>query len=430
MNTLNIVYVMLQFFAMFYIQKYMSTFFQEVKTRKSVYILSHFIYPILVSTLYFLWNIPLINLLGNIVALFIITCNYKANILKKIACAVFLYVFMLLVEVGVAVSTGYLGISSLTHGTYAKPSGMIVVSIILFVVSLIFQNVKTIKKNEIVKIEEWIAIITVPIASIYILIHTLDYDDIEQSVAISSVAATLIINVIVFHLYTVLSKTYQEKLDSAMYEQEMTYYFNQCTYMAKNEEKTLRLKHDMKNHLLALSEYFKACNSEQGEKYISNLIGEELEGQKNWSNTGNIIVDSILNFKLNEAENKGVNVYADISVPNNLEMDAPDITVIIGNLLDNTLQAVEKLPIPLRKILVLLKYDKGRLFIKVENSFDGNIKKKDGRFETMKTGADHGYGMKNVERVLEKYEGCVQYEHNEYMFYAKCMIYVKENVLV
>lgn len=114
MNTLNIVYVMLQFFAMFYIQKYMSTFFQEVKTRKSVYILSHFIYPILVSTLYFLWNIPLINLLGNIVALFIITCNYKANILKKIACAVFLYVFMLLVEVGVAVSTGYLGISSLT----------------------------------------------------------------------------------------------------------------------------------------------------------------------------------------------------------------------------------------------------------------------------------------------------------------------------
>lgn len=90
MNTLNIVYVMLQFFAMFYIQKYMSTFFQEVKTRKSVYILSHFIYPILVSTLYFLWNIPLINLLGNIVALFIITCNYKANILKKIACAVFL----------------------------------------------------------------------------------------------------------------------------------------------------------------------------------------------------------------------------------------------------------------------------------------------------------------------------------------------------
>ena len=66
----------------------------------------------------------------------------------------------------------------------------------------------------------------------------------------------------------------------------------------------------------------------------------------------------------------------------------------------------------------------------VFGSFDGNIKKKDGRFETMKTGADHGYGMKNVERVLEKYEGCVQYEHNEYMFYAKCMIYVKENVLV
>ena len=200
--------------------------------------------------------------------------------------------------------------------------------------------------------------------------------------------------------------------------------------MAKNEEKTLRLKHDMKNHLLALSEYFKACNSEQGEKYISNLIGEELEGQKNWSNTGNIIVDSILNFKLNEAENKGVNVYADISVPNNLEMDAPDITVIIGNLLDNALQAVEKLPSPLRKILVLLKYDKGRLFIKVENSFDGKVKKKDGHIETMKSEIGHGYGLKNVERIVEKYEGCLQYSYDADMFQTKCMLYVKENVLV
>ena len=124
------------------------------------------------------------------------------------------------------------------------------------------------------------------------------------------------------------------------------------------------------------------------------------------------------------------NVYADISVPNNLEMDAPDITVIIGNLLDNALQAVEKLPSPLRKILVLLKYDKGRLFIKVENSFDGKVKKKDGHIETMKSEIGHGYGLKNVERIVEKYEGCLQYSYDADMFQTKCMLYVKENVLV
>lgn len=73
---------------------------------------------------------------------------------------------------------------------------------------------------------------------------------------------------------------------------------------------------------------------------------------------------------------------------------APNITVIIGNFLDNALQAVEKLPSPLRKILVLLKYDKGRLFIKVENSFDGKVKKKDGHIETMKSEIGHGYGLK------------------------------------
>lgn len=117
-------------------------------------------------------------------------------------------------------------------------------------------------------------------------------------------------------------------------------------------------------------------------------------------------------------------------MPSNLKLESSDITVIIGNLLDNAIQATIKLPQGKRKINILLQYDKGRLFMKVENSFDGNIRKKDGRFETIKSGANHGYGIKNIERVLEKYEGCVQYEYDEHMFYAKCMIYVRENVLV
>ena len=425
------VYIIVQFFAMFYIQKYMSAFFQEAQSKKLIYVFSHLSYPLIVCTVYFEWNVPVINLIGNVLALFLITLNYKSNMFKRIACAVLLYAFMLLVEVGVAVSTGYLGVSALTQGTYAKPLGMIVVSIILFAVSLIFQHIKKLKNNEVIKLEEWIAIIVVPVASIYVLINALDYDDIEQSVAIGMVIAMLLIHIIIFHLYEVLLVSYQDKLSSAVYEQERKYYYTQCNYMAKNEEEIMRMKHDMKNHLLALSEYFKACESEQGEAYISELIGEKLSDRNDrWSDTGNMAIDSVINFKLNEANHKKVIVHADISAPNDLQLEASDITVIIGNLLDNAIQAVMKLPEEQRKINTLLQYDKGRLFIKIENSFDGNIKKKDGRFETMKTGADHGYGMKNVERVLEKYEGCVQYEHDEHMFYAKCMIYVKENVLV
>ena len=411
MNTLNIVYVMLQFFAMFYIQKYMSTFFQEVKTRKSVYILSHFIYPILVSTLYFLWNIPLINLLGNIVALFIITCNYKANILKKIACAVFLYVFMLLVEVGVAVSTGYLGISSLTHGTYAKPSGMIVVSIILFVVSLIFQNVKTIKKNEIVKIEEWIAIITVPIASIYILIHTLDYDDIEQSVAISSVAATLIINVIVFHLYTVLSKTYQEKLDSAMYEQEMTYYFNQCTYMAKNEEKTLRLKHDMKHHLLYLLDCYEN-NNENFEKEIKKEIAN-LTKLETSVNTGVSSLDYIISSKREIFQERNIQFICN-HYNGDIIFDKLDSYIIFGNLIDNAIENCSANPS--KKIIIDLNQDSKYVYIKIKNTINYPVLKYNPQLISKKGTTEHGIGLSSVKSTLKKYKSEISFSEDKYWF--------------
>lgn len=48
----------------------------------------------------------------------------------------------------------------------------------------------------------------------------------------------------------------------------------------------------------------------------------------------------------------------------------------------------------------------------------------------MKSESGHGYGLKNVERVVEKYEGCLQYSYDADMFQTKCMLYVKENVLV
>ena len=58
------------------------------------------------------------------------------------------------------------------------------------------------------------------------------------------------------------------------------------------------------------------------------------------------------------------------------------------------------------------------------------MKKKDGHIETMKSEIGHGYGLKNVERIVEKYEGCLQYSYDADMFQTKCMLYVKENVLV
>ena len=427
---LNAIYIILQFFAMFYIQKYMSTFFQEVQSSKTIYVLSHLVYPLIVIFTYFQWNIPVFNLIGNIVALFLITLNYRTNMMKRIACAILLYVFMLLIEVGVAITNGYLGVSALTQGTYARPIGMVVVSIILFTISLVFQHIKELKNNEIIKLEQWVAVIVVPVASIYVLINALDYDEIEQSVAIGMVIAILLIHIMIFRLYAALMIAYQDKLSSAIYEQEREYYYAQCNYMANHEKEIMRMKHDMKNHLLVLSEYFKACESKQGEVYISELIGENLNDDNSWSNTGNIAIDSVINFKLNEANLKKITVNADISVPSNLKLEASDITVIIGNLLDNAIQATIKLQERERKINILLHYDKGRLFVRVENSFDGNIKEKDGRFETMKNEANHGYGIKNIERVLEKYEGCIQYEYDAHMFYAKCMMYIKENVLV
>ena len=155
---------------MFYIKNFMTAFLGKAKTSKVLCGLSYLSYPIIVCTLYFTLNIPMLNLIANLSALFIISLNYDVNMLKRILFSSFLYLFMLLVEVGTAITTGYLGVSVLKQGTYSKPLGLLVVAMILYTSSLIVNKIRKTKLIGKVKFEEWIAIILIPILSLYLII--------------------------------------------------------------------------------------------------------------------------------------------------------------------------------------------------------------------------------------------------------------------
>ena len=139
--------------------------------------------------------------------------------------------------------------------------------------------------------------------------------------------------------------------------------------------------------------------------------------------TGQPAVDSMLHYKISNA--KEVPIQIETSIPEKLNIDDFDITVILGNLLDNAIEACEKLEKEQRKILLSIRMVKNQLFIRTENSFDGQLRRHQGRFLTRKADeGSHGIGLENVKRVVEKYHGLLEMNAEGMIFQVKIMLYL------
>ena len=425
----DLTYVVTYFFGMFYIKNFMTSFLGEPKTTKPIYYLSHLLYPIIICVFYFTINIPVLNLVGNLVAIIGISMNYNTTVLKRMLFSVFLYIFMLLTEVAVAFSTGYLGVSIFEKGTYSESFGLIAIAMILYLISLVCLKIKKTKKEGTVKLEEWIAVLLIPLFSLWLIIVLIESENMDKLRGVASIAVIFAINVIVFYLYEDLQISYKDRLTAVMFEKEKDFYFNQCRYMEASAESARRFRHDTRNHLFTIAEIIKKGNAEQAENYIYSIVDEKLYSDITFSDTGNIAIDSVINFKLNEARNNGIRIQSDISVPNNLLLNATDITTVVGNLIDNAIEASCILEEFKRELLVSIFYEKGRLFIEIKNTFNGDLIEKEGRLVTKKTDkCNHGYGLKNVEKAIEKYDGFVDWSCSDGWFTVTAMMYVKAKV--
>ncbi len=179
-------------------------------------------------------------------------------------------------------------------------------------------------------------------------------------------------------------------------------------------------RHDIKNNLSVLDSYIIKNQCKEAGEYLHGLIGE-ISAAADYSDTGNTAFDSIINYKLRKAAENNAEIKVDVSVPRELKTDAA-IVVILGNILDNAVDAVMKTDAG--RICLDIEYRKGRLFIYLENTFDGRINSKNGELLTTKSGSGHGYGLKNVCKAIEKYNGCMDIAYNGDVFSVDILLYV------
>ncbi len=180
-------------------------------------------------------------------------------------------------------------------------------------------------------------------------------------------------------------------------------------------------RHDYKNHIAAMKIHLQQGNYELLGNYL-NELNEDLTNVDTVLKTGNVMVDAILNSKISLAESKNINVDATAKVPEKIRVSDTDVCVIIGNLLDNAIEACCKLEdCDKRFIRIYIGLLKQQLYISVSNSVGGEIRKSGKTYFTTKN-ENHGFGLKRIDKIVSGYGGYINRQDETDVFATEIMI--------
>ena len=175
-------------------------------------------------------------------------------------------------------------------------------------------------------------------------------------------------------------------------------------------------RHDYRNHInIQLSE----GNYDKLSDYL-NELADDLDTVDTVIKTGNVMADAILNSKLNVAEKMNIKLNVKANVPDKLPMSDVELCSMLGNILDNAVEACGTLPEEERFMRVYIGKLKGQLYLSVQNSA-GKVRKSKNTYLSTKEG-EHGYGLFRIDRVAKKYGGYVNRQNEEGVFATEIMV--------
>lgn len=310
-------------------------------------------------------------------------------------------------------------------------------SVILFFVVYIWKK----QKNYNVSLSQWIGVLAVSLGC-FISICILTFQTVnENEISTGYITVCMIlvfINFVSYYFYIISAQKNEMEIQSKLQLKQISMYEQWYEEMKNVRKEMISFKHDMNNHFEVLR---KICDDkkENAEKNIENIkdyldsLGMEYQGIISNVETGNMALDALIGMKKSYAVSKGINIKTEIYIPRNLNCDNMDMVIILGNLLDNAIEACEKVNNN-KDIKLVMKYSLNNLIILIQNTYNGNLKKKENNdlYLPKTTKNDlmhHGIGLQNVKSIVDKYNGDINWETDNNTFKVEILIYQLEKCI-
>jgi len=170
-----------------------------------------------------------------------------------------------------------------------------------------------------------------------------------------------------------------------------------------NETRTIR--HDMRQHLVILLEFLSKNDASAAQEYLNKLCNS-YDDSSILTVCRNQSADALICHYVKLAKQKNISFITNLHIPDSLGINDLDLCVIIGNCLENAIEACCKISdAEMRFIDIKAAITKGYLVLNIANSFNGIVQQQDDMFFSSKKGTDHGIGLNSVKTLAAKYQG-------------------------
>lgn len=353
-----------------------------------------------------------------VLAVFVVLYMFNKTVKRFFVCFCYLGVISIVTYLTASLVmyiTGFFIANNIVNKIMLMPSIQLMITIVICKI----RNGENHKHN----ILSWIMSVLHPISTI-VLIYVLTEFCVMPEIDI------YLVYFLFFILNVILVMIYYNQMDwlDAMYQKrhEMTQkkYFGRDLDILYESLDTLRAeRHDYIKHLSMVKYMLMEKQYDNLLPYMDDII-ENASLQKCFVSTGSAVMDVILNHILQDADENNIKFNHHILLACIDEVSTYDMTTIIFNLLDNSFDAVKK--VDDRWINFNVNYDRGRIFIEVENPYDGREKAKDAwMISDKKYPEEHGFGLKNVEKIVDKYNGVMDIHTDNNVFKVKILVYLE-----
>ena len=211
--------------------------------------------------------------------------------------------------------------------------------------------------------------------------------------------------------------------------QEQEFIRKKIEYTEKYHERIRTLRHDMAGKLMILKSFLEKDRIGDAKEFLGDM-DIELSSEAMQYATNNPVTDAVINEAAAQAGSMNCDFKSEFLLPDDNGISALDMGIILNNLIDNALDGVLTVAEDDRFIRLIGEQKDNFYLIKIENSFDGKLKRAsdDSIISTKKMDSDtdrHGPGLKSVMRIADKYLGAVDINSDNKVFKVKVMLQKK-----
>lgn len=289
-------------------------------------------------------------------------------------------------------------------------------------------------------VHNWLGIFGVSLSCfVVMLIVSLDmYDRNKFTLSKLLVMCILIgLNFLSYYFYSVSAEKEKMALETRIYQEQISVYQEWYEDIQQVRREMKAFRHDMKNHFNVLKNMCAKGSDAQEAQYclqeINKYISEfDVSFREDFAETdsGNLVIDSIINAKRSLAAAKGIKMTLSLTVPRHMDCNGTDVVILLANLLDNAIEACEAVKNTEKEITFSIDYVSCNLIICICNTYNGNL---DGQsssssdrmlLPTTKSDSErHGIGMQNVLSVVDKYRGNMEWKAESGWFQVDLLLY-------